>query len=399
MRVIGMISGTSYDAIEAVAVDLEIDGEAVVADLRAHVSAPYPESVRASIAAMLPPGATTIEQVCRLDTLIGQRFAEVAQELSERAFEGGVELVCSHGQTVFHWVEGNHARGTLQLGQPAFIAERTGATVVGDVRARDVAAGGHGAPLASLLDVLLLSDGTDAIRGSLNLGGIANVTIVAAGREPVAFDTGPANALIDAVVSWRSDGRDTCDLGGRAAASGTVDRELLARLLDEPYYRLAPPKSTGKELFNLAYLRSRIDGRQIATEDLVATLTDLSAEVIAAELARFDVTEVIAAGGGTRNPTLMGAIARRLPNASISTIEAFGIPQAAKEALLIALIGLLTVHGHPGTIPACTGAGRATVLGSIVPGSRPLAVSAGAAPPRRIIVRTQLADGPEDATA
>ncbi len=200
-------------------------------------------------------------------------------------------------------------------------------------------------------------------------------------------------------MSWRSDGRDTCDIDGRAAASGTVDGELLARLLDEPYYRLAPPKSTGKELFNLAYLLTRIDGREIATEDLVATLTDLSAEVVATELARFDVTEVIAAGGGTLNPTLMGAIARRLPNASISTIEAFGIPLAAKEALLMALIGLLTVHGHPGTIPACTGAGRATVLGSIVPGSRALRLPAATAPPRRLVVRTPLAGSPEDATA
>src|SRR5579871_1206138 len=156
MKVIGMISGTSFDAIEAVAAELELDGPELVADLRSHVSAEYPPEVHAGIASSLPPAQTTIDDVCKLDTAIGQRFAEVAAEVAEEAFGGEVDLVCSHGQTVYHWVEGAHALGTLQLGQPAFIAERTGATVVGDVRARDVAAGGHGAPLASLLDVLLL---------------------------------------------------------------------------------------------------------------------------------------------------------------------------------------------------------------------------------------------------
>src|SRR5581483_9307452 len=225
-----MISGTSYDAIEAVAADLELDGATIVADLRAHVSAPYPDELRAAIAALLPPATTTIDEVCRVDTLVGQRFAEVAAAVAEQAFDGPADVVSSHGQTVFHWVEGGRALGTLQLGQPAWIAERTGSTVVADVRARDLAAGGHGAPLASLLDVLLLGR-SDAVCGSLNLGGIANVTIVGPGLEPVAFDNGPANALLDAVVAWRTDGRETFDRDGARAARGTVDDELLARFL------------------------------------------------------------------------------------------------------------------------------------------------------------------------
>ena len=382
MRVIGMISGTSYDAIEALAVDLELDGSTVVVDMLQHVSAPYPPELHAAIAAILPPATTTIEQVCRLDTAIGTRFAEVAAELAERAGGGPADVVCSHGQTVFHWVEDGRALGTLQLGQPAFIAERTGSTVVSDVRTRDIAAGGQGAPLASLVDVLLLGSHPDRVCGSLNLGGISNVTVVGPDREPIAFDIGPASALLDAVVSAASDGRETYDVDGRGAARGTVDAELLAAFLDEPYYAEAPPKSTGKELFHLAYVRERVGDRQIARDDLLATLTALSAETIANDLRRLGVAEVVAAGGGTRNPTLMRELEQRLPGVSITTIDAHGIAEAAKEALVFALIGFLTVHGLPGSIASCTGASRATVLGSIAPGAAPLALTPAAIPRR-----------------
>jgi anhydro-N-acetylmuramic acid kinase len=390
MRVVGMISGTSFDAIEAIAVDLELDGDALVVDLLRHVSAPYPPDVRDAIAAILPPATTTIEQVCRLDTAIGLRFAEVAEDIARRVGEGPVDVVCSHGQTVFHWVEGGRALGTLQLGQAAFIAERTGATVVSDVRTRDVAAGGHGAPLASLLDVLLLGSHPDRVRGSLNLGGISNVTVVGPELEPIAFDIGPASALMDAVVRERSDGRETYDVDGRGAARGTVDRDLLAGLLNEPYYAEAPPKSTGKELFHLAYVHEHLGDREIATDDLLATLTALSAETIANDLRTLGVAEVVAAGGGTRNPTLMRELAARLPGVPITTIDAYGVAEAAKEALIFALIGFLTVHGLPGAIASCTGARRATVLGSVAPGLRPLALTRDAQAPTRLIVRTPL---------
>jgi anhydro-N-acetylmuramic acid kinase len=391
MRVIGMISGTSYDAIEALAVDLELDGSTVVVDMLRHVSVPYPPELHAAIAAILPPATTTIEQVCRLDTAIGRRFAEVAAELAERAGGGPADVVCSHGQTVFHWVEDGRALGTLQLGQPAFIAELTGSTVVSDVRTRDIAAGGQGAPLASLVDVLLLGSHPDRVCGSLNLGGISNVTIVGPDREPIAFDIGPASALLDAVVSAASAGRETYDVDGRGAAQGTVDAELLAVFLDEPYYAEAPPKSTGKELFHRAYVRERVGDRQIARDDLLATLTALSAETIANDLRRLDVAEVVAAGGGTRNPTLMRELERRLPGVSITTIDAYGIAEAAKEALVFALIGFLTVHGLPGSIASCTGASRATVLGSIAPGATALALTPAAISPTRLVVRTPLA--------
>jgi anhydro-N-acetylmuramic acid kinase len=390
MRVIGMISGTSFDAIEAVAAELKLDGEALVVDLREHVSADYPPELRAAIAASLPPASTSVEDVCRLDTAIGRRFAEVAVDLAASALGGEVDVVCSHGQTVYHWVEGASALGTLQLGQPAFIAESTGATVVADVRARDVAAGGHGAPLASLLDVLLLGRNPDRVRGSLNLGGISNVTVVGPGREPLAYDIGPANALMDAVLGAATDGRETFDAGGEHAARGVADPELLEVFLDDPYYALPAPKSTGKELFHLEYVRERVGDRRIETDDLLATLTALTAETVAAELRRLRVANVVTAGGGTRNPTLMGEIARRLPGVTIEPFDVLGVSEAAKEALLFAVIGFLTVHGLPGTVPSCTGARHASILGAIVPGRAAVSLANGATPPSKLVIGTPL---------
>jgi anhydro-N-acetylmuramic acid kinase len=390
LKVVGMISGTSFDAIEAVAAELSFDGDTLVADLRAHTSTPYPAKVRDGIAAMMPPAATTLEQVCRVDAEIGRCFAQAAEAVSETGFGSAPDLVSSHGQTVFHWVEGPRAVSTLQIGQPAFITARTGATVVHDLRIRDIVAGGQGAPLASLLDVLLLNDGSDDVRGALNLGGIANVTVVGPGTEPVAYDIGPANALIDAAIEWRTNGREAFDAGGQRATGGTVDAELLASLLDEPYYRLPPPKSTGKELFHLEYVRARLASRDLSTDDLLATLTALTAEVVATELNRFGVTEIVASGGGTRNPFLMAEIRRRTPAAKLTQFDEYGVAEASKEALVMGIVGFLTVHGLPGTVPSCTGASRPVVLGSVVPGERPLQLAVNAEAPVRMRVRTPL---------
>jgi anhydro-N-acetylmuramic acid kinase len=373
-----------------VAVELELDGSTLVADLRGHVSALYADELRSAIAGLLPPAPTTIEEVCRVDTAIGRAFGEVAAGLAEEAFGTRADLVCSPGQTVFHWVEDGSALGTLQLGQAAYIAERTGSAVVADVRARDVAAGGHGAPLASLLDVLLLGAHPDRVRGSLNLGGIANVTIVGPDREPFAFDNGPANALMDAVIGWATDGAETFDRDGARAARGAVDEVLLARFLQEPYYAAEPPKSTGKELFHLPYVLDRLGGSRPELDDLLATLTALSAEVVARDLRRFEVVDVVAAGGGTRNRTLMAELSQRLPGVPIESMDAYGIPAAAKEGLMFALIGFLSVHGLPGAIPSCTGASGPRVLGALVPGDGPLPVAGGARMPDRLVVRTPL---------
>ena len=379
MRVVGMISGTSFDAIDVAAADLELAEDVVELHPRGSLSVPYPEPLRRRVADVLPPSGTTMEEVCRLDTEVGQAFADAAAEGVAALCDGAADLVVSHGQTVFHWVEDGVARGTLQLGQPAWIAERTGLPVVSDLRSRDVAAGGQGAPLVSLFDVLLLSDRPRS--GALNLGGIANLTVV--GAAPLAYDLGPANALVDAATTHFHG--EPYDADGRRAAAGRVDPDLLAALLDEPYYAAAAPKSTGKELFSWDHLAARL-GPSPVGDDVIATVTELSAVVVARELAAHRLTEVVASGGGTRNPTLMRRLAD-LADSRVRTIDELGVSSDAKEAYAFALLGFLTVQGLAGTVPSCTGAATASVLGSVTPGAaglpRPLS---GAKAPRRLEV-------------
>ncbi|MEU9980566.1 anhydro-N-acetylmuramic acid kinase [Streptomyces sp. NPDC050856] len=391
MRVVGMMSGTSYDAVDAAAAELTVEGDALVLRPLGMVSAPYPDPVREALAAALPPAATTVEAVCRLDTRIGQVFAALAVRADRELCGGRAGLVTSHGQTVHHWVAGGRTRGTLQIGSPAWIAEATGCPVVSDLRSRDVAAGGQGAPLVSMVDVLWLR-GRPGVPVALNLGGIANVTVAGAGtRRPVAFDTGPGNALIDAAVRHVTGGRAAFDEDGALAARGGVDAGLLRRLLDEPYYAAPPPKTTGKELFHLPHLLGALAGREgIGGPDLVATVTRLTALTVADAVRSVAGTEVIASGGGTRNPTLMAMLRGELGGVPLRCSDELGLPSAAKEAYAFAVLGFLTLHGLAGTVPACTGARHAGVLGSITPGRGPLRLPE---PLERAPVRLRLLPG------
>ncbi|MFG2358747.1 anhydro-N-acetylmuramic acid kinase [Streptomyces sp. NPDC048521] len=385
MRVIGLMSGTSYDAIEAAAADLTLDDDTLLLRPLGHLSVPYPDDLRDLIAASLPPAATTTQAVCALDTGIGQAFAGAAARALRELCAGAADLVVSHGQTMHHWVEGGIVRGTLQLGQPAWIAEATGLPVVSDLRGRDVAAGGQGAPLVGMTDSLLLRalPGTPA---ALNLGGIANVTVLAPGAEPLAFDTGPANALLDAAVRHFTGGAADYDADGRRAAAGRVSPELLRFLLDDPYYRRPAPKSTGKEHFHLPYLRRALDAVPTpAPDDVLATLTRLTAVTVADACRAHGVTELVASGGGTRNPVLMRMITEELPGVPVRSSDDLGLPSDAKEALAFAVLGFLTVHGLPGTHPSATGASRATLLGSITPGRAPLRLPEPVAQPPHLL--------------
>jgi anhydro-N-acetylmuramic acid kinase len=387
VKVVGVMSGTSFDAVEAAATSLSLEGETLALRLLGSRSFGFDPELRAGISAAMPPNTPGAGALCRLDTRLGQAFAAAARETAREFCGGRADLVVSHGQTFFHWVEGDRARGTLQLGQPAWISEATGAPVVSDLRSRDVAAGGHGAPLVSLFDVLLLGPGEEP-RAALNLGGIANLTVVPPVGPPFAFDVGPANALIDAAVEHLSGGADTFDRDGRHAARGTVLPELLRALRDDPYFELQPPKSTGKERFNLSYVCERT-GRfgRVADDDLVATLTALTSDTVAAELDRYGVVEAVASGGGTRNPWLMDRLRERAAGTRLREIEDWGIPSEAKEAYAFAVLGFLTVNGLPGTLPSCTGARRPTVLGSITPGREPLALPAPVrVSPTRLVV-------------
>ncbi|MEV5772887.1 anhydro-N-acetylmuramic acid kinase [Streptomyces antimycoticus] len=380
MRVIGLMSGTSHDAVDAAAADLVLDGDTVVLAPLGLVSEAYPEALRSALSAALPPAATTMKEVCALDTRIGQVFAALAARADRELCGGRADLIGSHGQTVYHWAEGGRVHGTLQLGQPAWIAEATGCPVVSDLRTRDVAAGGQGAPLVSLVDALWLH-GRPGVCAALNLGGIANITVVSSAGDPLAFDTGPANALIDAAVGDLTGGRLDHDADGAMAARGTVHEPLLERLLAEPYYALPAPKTTGKELFHGSYLRAALAAAgPVPDDDVVATVTELTARTVADAVRSVHATEVIASGGGTRNPTLMGALRRALGTIALRTSDDLGLPAPAKEAYAFAVLAFLTAHGLAGTAPSCTGARHASVLGSITPGSRGLTLPAPGRP-------------------
>jgi len=384
MRIAGMISGTSYDAIDVAVADLHLTGDVVTLRPLRLTSAEIPAEVRNRIGELLPPSTTTIEAVCRLDTQLGRLFGETAARACTEI--GNVDLIVSHGQTVYHWVEGGRAHGTLQLGAPAWIASGTGLPVVSDLRTRDITRGGHGAPLASTLDALLLRD-RPMRSGALNLGGIANITVLGGDGTVTAYDIGPANALIDAAVTAQSGGEHRMDRDGVRAARGTVNAALLQQLLAEPYYRLPPPKSTGKELFHTGYLTSAAGG--VTGDDLVATLTELTAHLVADACTQYQLGELIVAGGGVRNPVLMARIAELAGRTRVALIDEFGLPAQAKEGYLFALLGFLTVHGLAGTIPSATGAGAPSILGSITPGDVPLQLPerADRAPTRLRIAR------------
>lgn len=372
MKVLGLISGTSHDGIDYAVVDFTVRDGVLHGRVGPAGSTPYPASLRARLMAALPPNVLTFGEVCELDTLIGQAFAQVAAEAAEQA--GGLDVICSHGQTVYHWVEGRQVLGTLQIGQPAWIAERTGVPVVADVRARDVTVGGQGAPLVPAMDIMLLA-GLPGRPAALNLGGIANLTVLRPpdADAPLAYDTGPANALVDAAVVRTTGGRSSYDVDGRLAAAGQVHRELLDYLLAEPYYRLDPPKSTGKELFHAGYLERALQAYPgLSDVDVVATLTALTARTVAAEVRRHNVDLLVVSGGGCANPTLMAMLRDHLAGVRVLTSTDLGAPTDVKEAIAFALIGWLTVHGLAANVPSCTGAAAPRVLGAILPGAGPL---------------------------
>ncbi|WP_460796146.1 anhydro-N-acetylmuramic acid kinase [Microbacterium sp. GXF0217] len=370
MRVLGLLSGTSHDGIDVAVVDfVESDGR-LHGRGRYEDSIPYAPELRARLVAALPPASTTLAEVCELDTLIGQAFADAAADAA--ASVGRVDAVCTHGQTVFHWVEGDRARGTLQIGQPAWIAERLGVPVVSDVRIRDITAGGHGAPLVSFLDELLLRD-RSGVSAALNLGGIANMTVVGDGTVS-AYDIGPANALVDAVVAAEGLNELGYDEDAAIARSGDVDGPLLDALLADAYYTLPAPKSTGKEHFHLDYVRALIaeQARALPVADLVRTLTELTVRTVAADVRRAGIGFLAVSGGGCRNPLIMQGLRDALPEVELVLADELGASADAKEAILFALIGWCTMHGVPAVIPGGTGARESRILGTITPGAGPL---------------------------
>jgi len=380
MRVIGLMSGTSADGVDAALVEWDGDAADAPFRLQAYREEPFPAELQQRIhrlAAGRVEAPEVLREFARLDVELGERFAGAAAALAAEAGVAlaAVDAIASHGQTVAHHPAD---RATLQIGDPSLIAERTGCTTVADFRPRDLAAGGEGAPLAPLFHLAAFGSASES-RVALNLGGIANVTWLPRGGTPedvIAFDVGPANALIDGVVAKLTAGREQLDRNGERALRGRIDGALLDRLLDDDYLRRPPPKSTGRERYGSAEAEALADAwreRGGGPADLVATLVAFTAESVARGCRDFladprEIDCVLVGGGGRANPAMMSALADALPDARIEPFDRAGVPAAAAEAMAFALMGRNALLGIPNHLPRCTGATRAAVLGEIVPG-------------------------------
>ena len=364
---LGLISGTSADGIDAALVRFDGDATHARPELAFGRTYPWDPALRARLVELGQRTAMlTLDEVGELDVRIGRAFAQAAKAAIEASGVATADIAAigSHGQTLRHRAHGE-IPFTLQLGDPSTIAERCGLRVVADFRRRDVAAGGHGAPLVPAFHAATLhSDAED--RAALNLGGIANFTLLPANGAVRGFDTGPANGLMDA---WclRHSGQ-AYDTGGGFAAQGRIDEALLARLLDEPWFALPPPKSTGRDQFHLAWMESKLRGDE-APADVQATLLALSVRTIADALraAQPHTQRVIACGGGVHNPLLMAALAAAMPGSVVESSAMHGLDPDFVEAMAFAWLARETLAGRPGNLPAVTGAAGPRVLGAIYP--------------------------------
>ncbi|MBN1562847.1 MAG: anhydro-N-acetylmuramic acid kinase [Anaerolineae bacterium] len=381
MRIIGLISGTSADAIDAAICDITGAPPNIEARIVHAITYAYPEGFQQRVLDAGLPEQSRVDELCQLNADVGEHFAAAALAVIEQAglTVQDIDLIGSHGQTVWHMIEDTTGRAlsTLQLGEGSILAERTGITTVHNFRPRDIAAGGQGAPLTAYVDWVLLRHETQW-RAIQNLGGIGNVTFVPpktdTTSDPLAFDTGPSNALLDVTVHQLTDGALSFDRDGALAAQGQVDEAWLQTLLTHPYYERRPPKSTGRELFGAqmgAELITEGHARGLADADIVATLTALTAASIADAYERFapaPIEEVILHGGGTRNPVLVKMLHERLAPLPVRTHEDIGLDSDNKEALVFALLAHETWHARPGVHPALTGAQHPVILGHITPG-------------------------------
>ncbi|HEX8431387.1 MAG TPA: anhydro-N-acetylmuramic acid kinase [Longimicrobium sp.] len=381
MRVIGLMSGTSLDGVDAALVEIGGSGTHDVDARVIHsITLPYDEARRAAIHDGILAG--TAEALCGLHADLGEWFAEAVVRVCAEADVdmGSVDAVGSHGQTVWHRPPAGDRRGaTLQIGDAATIAERTGIAVVSDFRTRDVAAGGQGAPLVPWVDQLLFAV-PDRARALQNIGGIGNVTRVpprGSNEAVFAFDTGPGNALIDAAVEIATGGRLTFDRDGKLAARGTVDEVLLADLLRHPFFAAEPPKSTGREEFGHPFVMRMVEALRPEGDadwmELIAILTELTARTIAdsyrAWLIPRGLDEVVITGGGARNPTLVRRITELLAPLPVIDGAELGVDPEAKEAVAFALLAWAHLRGIPANLPSATGATGPRVLGSLTPGA------------------------------
>lgn len=376
--VIGLISGTSVDGIDAILVRIRGNGTGMKFSQLAFYTHPYPKEVHQLILKNSVAGSSSVEEITRLNFLLGELFAEAAARVVRRAGRqlSEVDLIGSHGQTIHHLPHpeifaGRVIRSTLQIGDPSVIAKRTGVPTVGDFRVADVALGGEGAPLVPYVDFLLFRS-TAKSRGLLNIGGIANLTILPKGctlRDVRAFDTGPGNMVIDTLMKKLY--RKPYDEGGKLAMQGRTSTPLLRKLAEHRFVKTKPPKSTGREEFGENFVVGMLQsGSLLPRVDLLATAAELTAYCVYENYRRFiekktKLDELIVSGGGTHNGAIMRGLHKYFRSVPVRKIDDYGISADAKEALCFALLANETIAGNPSNVPSVTGAAKPTVLGKI----------------------------------
>lgn len=381
-KVIGLMSGTSVDGVDAALVEIQGNGLDTRVELIAFHTYPFGSGVRARIFDLFQPETSSVDEICQMNFLIGEVFADAALSVVSAAGLAmeEIDLIGSHGQTVYHLppqAGAAYVPSTLQLGEPAVIAYRTGVPTVANFRVADLAAGGQGAPLVPYVDFLLFRQ-TDRTIALQNIGGISNVTLIPAGAsssDVIASDTGPGNMIIDSIMEILTDGEEKYDNAGQFASQGSVSEPLLAAWLEHPFIAAAPPKTTGREAFGREFAQQALEQaetQKVTPTDLVATLTAFTAQTIADYYRRFlfphfPVDGIYVSGGGCHNRTLMRHLKTLFQPVPLFSDDAIGVPGDAKEAIAFAVLANEAVHERPTNLPQVTGASKPMVLGTFSP--------------------------------
>src|SRR3989338_5563296 len=384
IKAIGLMSGTSADGVDAAIVEIKGKGLDYKASLITFKKLQFSKDLRELIHKVSTPEYGRVDLICQLNFLIGELFAKAAIGVVKKAGYKmrDIDLIGSHGQTIYHMPKGKPP-STLQIGEPSVIAERTGVTTIADFRTMDIAAGGIGAPLTTFAHYILFKRKDKGIAVN-NIGGISNVTFIPADGDinnVIAFDTGPGNMLIDSIVHIITKGRMGYDKGGRLASRGRICEKLLDELMEHPFIKKKPPKSTGREEFGYGEalkIYQSAKKYRLSDEDIIATVTKFTARTIAENYRRFilsrnNISEIILCGGGARNPILVDMIAKELvplkkgiKPIKVLTSDKYGFPPEAIESIAFALLGYAALKGIPANLPQVTGARKRVVLGKII---------------------------------
>ena len=393
-HVIGLMSGTSVDGIDAAVVEITGHGLETTVNLIAFETLPFPPDVPQRILALCQPDTSRVDDICEMNFYIGHLFAEAAKHTLQKhgIHASDIDLIGSHGQTIHHLpgdpnsdCKDSRYLSTLQIGEPAVIAHETGIPTIADFRVADMAAGGQGAPLVSYPDYLLFHNSVKTV-GLLNIGGIANLTVLPANGafdSVSAADTGPGNMCVDATVNEITGGKERYDEAGQRAAQGMPYRPLIDEWLQHPFFHLPPPKTTGREMFGHTYAMTCLEAcreHNLADNDVIATLTELTVQTVAFYIFQFvaegslpvtgegqnSIDTLYVSGGGVHNQTIMRRLDEVLVNTTVEPVDNSGISADAKEAIAFAILANESLHGQAGNLPSATGASVRKILGKFV---------------------------------